>query len=73
MAVLGDEMAEGLRVESGGGEADEEGRVESEDGVVFELDPEPPCEACFVHHGRLFLFFLWGFDLDRVRERERVW
>ena len=59
MEVLRDEMAEGLGVESGGGEADEEGSVESEDGVVSELDPEPPCEAGFVDHG-LGL----AFDLD---------
>lgn len=39
MVVLRDEMAEGVRVESGRGEADEEGSVESEDGVILELDP----------------------------------
>lgn len=39
MEVLRDEMEEGLRVESGRGEADEERSVESEDGVVLELDP----------------------------------
>lgn len=39
--VLRDAMAERIRVKATRGQADKEGRVESEDRVVSELDPEP--------------------------------
>lgn len=48
--VLRDATAKGLRVEVAGGQTHEEGRVEDENGVISELDPEPPRHSFFLHH-----------------------